>query len=530
MLTVVLDRPGDRPLELTPIAESCSWDSAAVGGFGSCSFTITGLRPRRDVPYLATVRLYYGTLQLWEGRVEDITFNVVDGQTTVKAFGLRRLLDFTSVHRVWSLRDLDWKAVTAWSGAVGDGSHTLSYQPAWTLQSGQFDTTDLTKVGIKVSGYTGSNSAGSLGQGNGMYVRAPSGITFLRVLCLYDASNSGGGATGYHIGSSSDGVTWTADAGAFLGSALSGQALSAALASGTYVRVGMWNADTAHSTTTSDYAIFRDVRMLGTSLVEDATGGFYGSTILRDLIGLIPGLAVGTIEDGNDFTIESIERRVRDAAASVVDEVAGFYAREWAVWENGRFDWITPNLDEPQFVFRIPDCVELELTGSLDALVGTSYVLYSDAATGNDAEASSAATSQRNPFVRTGSAKDDLTSVGFPMTANTSAQLAARIAAERGLYPPVTGRVVLPANAQVKDDTGTSVPAFSIRAGRNVYIPDLPRDEILNRGRDGQTLFHVVTCEADMGAGTVTLELEGQGRQLEVIQARLAAATKVLTG
>jgi len=70
---------------------------------------------------------------------------------------------------------------------------------------------------------------------------------------------------------------------------------------------------------------------------EDSAGGVYGGTVLRDLVALCPDLRVGTIEDGSDFTITALERFTRATIRSVVDEVAGYYGREWGVWEFGRF-------------------------------------------------------------------------------------------------------------------------------------------------------------------------------------------------
>jgi hypothetical protein len=527
MFTAVIDRPGDSFLELTPLTNSCRWDSAAVGGFGSCTFTVPGSRTARDLPYLGIVRLYYGTQQLWEGRIEDHTFNIGSDtiSTTVQAFGWKRALDFTVVQRIWSKRDINWREISVHPGGLDAGGNTLRRKPEnFTVTTGIIDPANLTKSGVEARGIDGSPVTNA-GYCNLAYYIAPVGLTIVRVMGTI--ANGGGSIQGI-LGSTADGTTWSTDYsnGTGIPAAFS-QALAAPA---TQIRCGIDVGAAAYTTASTDFSRFYDMRLLGTTLTEDAAGGFYGGTILRDLVALCPDLKIGIVEDGSDFTVQSIERAVHDPSTGVVQEVASYYAREWAVWEGGRFDWITPNLDEPQFVLNVADCTELELGGSLDTLVKRSYVLYNDAASGVESFATADATSQRNPFVRTGSTKDDITAPGFPMTANTATQLAARIAVERGGYPPITGRITIPATKLIKDENGQQVPAFAIRAGRNVYIPDLPRDEVLSQGRDGQTLFHVATAEADMTSMTVTLELEGQGRQMDVILARLAAATRTLTG
>jgi hypothetical protein len=297
---------------------------------------------------------------------------------------------------------------------------------------------------------------------------------------------------------------------------------------------GLIDAATIH--VAGDWIQFYDIRVLGTSLTEDfwstpSDGGFYGGTILRDLIALVPGLTIGTIENGSDFVIGAIDRAVRSAVASVVDEVAGYYTREWAVWEDGRFDWKTVNRDEAQWMIRVADLQSgSELTSSVDGLAKTVYVLYADATDQRDKEASSTSVDQRNPYVKQGKTKDALASPGFPMIPSTSAQLASRIAGDIGTYPPVQGRLVLPAMRTVQRANGPALPAFQIRGGENVLVSDFPKSDLFTQGQDGETQFHVISTEADLDSGLVTLEIEGQTRRSDVLLARLAAATRVFTG
>lgn len=523
MFTAKLSRPGGTTVEIAPVVETVQFDSAAVGGFGSCSFAVPGL-VRGHVAHLTVVQIFYGTVLLWEGRIEDITYQIATDQqqTQVQAFGWRRLLDFTSIRRVWSKRDIGWQE---WPGGIGAVIPAIVKNDV-AAQTGTYDPTDLTKVGFR---FAGNNVSLAFANGNAVYYKPPIGVAIVRLLAdaTLSGTNTGAGKMVLEIGDSLDGISFTGF-GSIKVSATVNQALRT---SAVGLIVWFYNEGAGAVTpTAADLGSLSNIRLLGTSLTEDVSGGFFGGTILNDLIALIPGLTAGVIEAGNDFTVQSIERSVRDTATNIVNEIASYYSREWAIWEAGRVDWKTPNLDEPQYIVTLSDCASLEITASVDTLTRTSYVLYTDASSGLDAEQSGASTSQKNPFVRTGTAKDDLQQPGIPMTSNTATQLAAVTAAANGSYPPVTGRIVLPARQLIANAHGPAVPAFQIRAGCNIYVPDLPRDQLLIGGRDGQTLFHVATCEVDMVANTVTLELEGQGRQMDVILARLAAVTRTITG
>ena len=531
MFTVLVDRPGSTAVELTPRADSVQFATAAVGGFGDASFSVDGIQTQL-LPYMATVRIMYGTQIVYEGRIEDrsVSIRKDDIATDLTCFGLQRLFSDNSVRRIWSLRNIDWGASVRPPGAsVGTGGSSMTRTDLLAVATGHFDRTDLSKAGVQVSG-TGQAVSSLLGEYGEFYL--PSGLTIAQVLFSFVLSGANTGVTGmwgFKEDMGSDGTVLAFDAASYQSSNASAGGSAAANTAG--IRLGMVNPQGVTVTpTAADIAQFYDIRVLGTSMTEDATGGYYGDTILRDLIALCPGLTAGVIESGSDFTIQAIERAIRGTCLSVVQEVASYYAREWAVWESGRFDWRTPNLDQAQWIVSLKDCDQLDIEGSLDTHTKTAYVLYTDAASGIDAEASAASTSQRNPFVKTGAVKDDLTSAGFPMTSNTSSQLASRVAASRGQFPPITGRVVIPAGRLLSNAVGSRLPAALIRAGTNVLIPELPKTDLLGAGRDGETLFHIVSTEVNMEEGTVTLELEGQGREIDVITARLAAATRVLTG
>ncbi len=56
-------------------------------------------------------------------------------------------------------------------------------------------------------------------------------------------------------------------------------------------------------------------------------------------------------------------------------------------------------------------------------------------------------------------------------------------------------------------------------------------DGALHGGQiDGQSLFHIVTTDVDLSERTVRLELGGSPRSADVLLARLAEATRIVTG
>jgi len=462
------------------------------------------------------VRFYHGSALLWEGQLEDrgIRFDATTRMTSVRAFGLRRKLDETSVRRIWSKRDLP-----GWL----DECYLTANPAAWRYAGGSYDAADLTKVGVRYQG-TGL-SAVLAGQSHNALWYAPEGLKIVRI--MFDFLLAG------NVGNYYGEVYEFLRGGSYA-------LLATVNANGSYSVAPVSHQDgftvgptspTGFTPVSTDIIQFYNMRVLGTALTEDAPGGFYGGTILRDLIALCPELTIGIIEDGSEFTIQAIERSVRDATAtSVVNEVAGYYTREWAVWEDGRFDWKTRNLDEPQWIAKLTDIDQLELDASTDDLARTVYVLYTDAASGLDAEASATATDQRNPYVRQAKTKDLIVTPGFPMTANTSAQLATVVAGDAGARPSVSGTCTLPADTLLSNAVGTAKPAALMRGGDNIVFPELPKTDVLLQGRDGETLFHIVDVELDVDANKITLTLEGQQRRTDVILARLAAATRVLTG
>jgi hypothetical protein len=524
-IRVVLDRPGRSPLDLTPLAETLRWATAAVGGFADAGFTLEGDR-RRDLTVLGMVRISIGSQLLWEGQVEDTILKLgEDGfRTEVSCYGLRRRLEQTSVKRIYVKRDLD-----SWVNPRGVGAGTqifpsgavsvLSADDDLSIhtKNGQLDPSDLTKYGLGFYCWNGIASGAGISQE--LLVAVGSGASVLL------GTIEPGDAAVYHgvVGSSSDGgVTWSS---ADVGTAT----FSATLNAGSdRIRAAVKNISGGAGTNVG-FNIY-NMRLLGAITSEDAAGGLYGGTILRDLVSLIPELTVGILDSGSDFLIDQLDRSNRDTALSVVEEVSGYYQREWGVWEDGRFDWTVHNLDEPQWLLALADLAGLELTSSIDSLVKNIYLSYVEVPTFLGKEATASSTDQRNPYVRNGKTKDAVINVPFAMTNVTSQQLATVLARLQGGYIPASGTVTLSPTSQITNVTGTRKPACMIRGGENIVISDLPKTDPFAQGRDGETLFHVAGCETNFEENKVTLTVESLDRRSDVLLARLAAATRSVGG
>lgn len=539
-LHVVVTLAG-KTFDIVPAEKSLSWTTLALGGFGSCSFNLGGWWTREKLPYLANVKVYWGDLPLWEGRVEDLRYSLsADGiETVVQCFGYQRLLDDVAVVRGWLKRDIPWREIGGGDGfSMGTGGIIKTTNLAKSV--GQYNPSDLTKSGIQVTGKGASVPANGF---DGYEFFAGNAAVFhsYAATLVVSGANTGISKMGFlELGSNNT----TPGGGTFYGT--SQQVYDIVVSSpsndpGNRIRMGMMNNSGGTLTPTStdivqlyNIAIIAARTATGVNFerTDDGgvTGAYFGGTILRDLITLVPGLAAGIIEDGSDFSMTSITSDVRRAARNVLNEVIGYYSREWGVWEDSRLDWKTPNLEEPQWILDIADLSGLQLDTTLDDLAVTEYVLYTDAVTDGPLEASAASTDQRNPFAKAGQRKDMLNSPSFAMTANTSAQLAARLAATRGQYPTVAGSISLPMMAMVDRVGGQQRPAAAIRAGENVLIPQLPKSDPFTQGRDGQTLFHIVSTSATAEDGTITLEVEGFTKTQDALMARLAAVTRNLTG
>jgi hypothetical protein len=527
-----LDRPGRSPLDLTPIAETLRWATAAVGGFADAGFALEGDR-RRDLSVLGMVRISIGAQLLWEGQVEDTVLRLSDtGFTTeVSCYGLRRRLEQTSVKRIWVKRDMSWTSILQGfpafllPGASINPQNQATSGGAGASGIGQYDVSDLTKFGLRFEFASGASLANN--QGIGMELILP-GVTLTALLFTYAGSgNEANSIIKGLVGASAGGASWAStDYNA------NGNYTLSLPASCDRVRVCQYWNHVLFTTTSIIDTDFYNLRFLGATTTEDGGGpGLYGGTILRDLISLVPELSVGVIDDGSDFLIDQMDRAVRDTALSVFEETSGYYPqREWGVWEDGRTDWTTRNLDEPQWLLTVQDLAALELTSSIDSLVKTVYLSYVEVPTFTSKEATAVSVDQRNPYVKSGKTKDAVVSVPFVMTSATSQQLATVLARLQGGYIPASGTVTVAPTTRLSDAVGTRKPACMIRAGENIVISDLPKTAPLDQGRDGETLFHVATCETSFEENKVTLTVESLDRRSDVLLARLAAATRSVGG
>jgi len=520
VFTVVARRPGGEPIEVTPEVETISFSTAALGGFGSCSFAVplTQATPSR-VPRLSDIQLMHGTKLLWEGRVEDHDVDHVARTLGLNCFGYRRLLDEKSLKRIWLLRSIGWQLVNTLAG-----SGSLTFDPdtwAWST-IGRFDDSDLTRSGVRFSAQTGASAGANDAHGAWFHSEAP-----MRRI-LFDHIKVGSDPIRVGVYDSPDGQVWTQRYSA-LPSNTDFTSADVALGTGTqFLRLAAWFDSGVGGANVA--AEIENVRILGATDSEDALGGLYPETILRDLIGQVPGLEEGVIENDTSFAIPQLSRVQRDFAVSVVNEVSGYYRRRWGVWEDRRFDWRSPSYDEAQWILRLAQLSECKVRTTTDGSASDYYVVYQNAATALPEEQSDVSTSRRNDFVRAGQRKDEILAAQVGMTAASALRLAERVSGDHGSVPASRGTVRLAALTLVDGLAGQARPACYIRAGENVLIPELPKDEFAIEGRDGQTLFHVVASSTDMRKAETTLELDGYQRSSEILMARISAATRVLTG
>lgn len=530
-LRIVVKPLSGQPREYTPLPNTLHWSTNSLGGFGSAAVQIAGER-LRDFPYLAEVQITYGTTVLWEGRIEDrgLRMSGPEWNTTVEMFGYWRILETTGVSRAWSIRSFDWTEVDSTYPFAVSCAKTLIYKPvAFKLTVGAFDKNDATRIGLEIRGIDGTTTRA--GEMNAAIYRLPPGITAVKLLFTATKAEITAGTVNIFVQDSVGGATWTSK---YCAGTAGAQTVTLS-AGATHVVIGtmITVADVINENLAQlAYGQIENIRLLCTSLNEDVTNGFYGGTLLTDLVGQLSGVTAGVIEAGSDFSLDEANYTPRQSAADICRSIGSYYTREYGVWDDKKLNWTTPDLNAAGYIVPTAELSDFDATWSTDKLARTVYIEYDEAGTGIKREASAVGTDQRNPFVKAGVAKDEVLSAGTPMSSTSATQLANKAIADHGAWVPVTGTAVLSLTRIVRHATLGPRPAFLIRSGDNITIPDLPKPDGISygAGRDGATLFHIVNTDIDPVRSTITLQLEGQLRRTEVLLARLAAKTKTVTG
>lgn len=530
-IEVTLNLPGGRKITLNPVMNTARWTTAAVGGFGSFSCQLPG-RPFNRNPYLATIRVTLGQRVLYEGRVEDIDYLPSDEATEILAFGMRRELDGNTVQGIWRRTEFDWRPVKL-GRQFSDGSSTpttIVNRTVFSVTTGTVDDSDQTKRGVRFG--RGADLVDGdatmmhfvLAEGSelielhGEFENTATSTTVEGVIAeiVYDHdtnSLTSINPTSQRTTSGSFGVNPGAGTNGLL------------LAAAAYATPLQQMAD-------EQYLLFYDMYALGVISEDVAGSGFYGGTLIRDILSNIPTLQAGTIDTGNEFVVGAYEAEFPTIASRLLDELTSLYSKELAVWEGGRVDWTEKDVTVPHWVVLKTDLEQgSRISGTLDQTVTKTVLLFRDATRGGDESLEEATGGgQRNPYSRLGLDKTEVLQAGFPMTPATASVLATKLNGLHADRPTVTGRVVLNAYTPIRRANGGPAPAWTIRAGENILIADLPKSEVFVAGLDGETLFHIVAADIDIARNTVTLELDGQTKRSDVLLARLAAATRVVTG
>jgi hypothetical protein len=535
-VSVVLDRGGQGPRDLTPLIDgnSLDWSSVVPGGFASCSFQLAGdfRRLLKQLPYLSIVRVIGDSGRvLFEGQIEDLAPTLSESTIGVRvsAYGLQNVLKETSARHTWMKRDMNWSVLPA--GVVSVGETVTS---SLGVNIGQFDATDLSKVGVQVL-YSGS---GTLANNSGAFAQydLPIGLSISRWIGMVAQVGTDSGTTKWTaIWQHLDGGSWSniatdSTGGAPFEFSLGLSGTENALRLGAYNHSGVTITPAANDTMS-----FYNMRFLGLITTEDDSsglgGGFYGGTLINSILGITNELNPGVIESGTDFLIDHLDASQRRTLYDLLTEVASYYSREWAVWEDATFNWTTPNLSQNEWIVPLNVLSALDLDASVQNSQEIAFVLYTDAATGLTAEQNAISTDRRNPYVLNGRFKSEQISMGA-MTSSTAAQLAGVILNDLGFGPvPAAGTISLPGDTIIQHAQGNAAKAWEIRAGDNVTIPELPLADVFTQDGRGECLFHIVSAEASGGDGTVTLSLDSYGsKRSDVLMARLAAVTQALGG
>lgn len=505
--------PDGRGIDLTRHVTNAQCTTAAVGGFGSATITLAGHWTPFHIPWLSGIEITYADLVLFHGQIEDIVVDLGDDgiATTLQAFGPGRALDLRTVRGSWIERGFsDFAAYASPSLAYVQLVAAPSSDGGWRVS------------GKNVTVPTGTtNTLWSINRGDA--------VRWQRVMATVDSRGSSN-KTGYMRlrksgNSTDDSFTGEGDA----------ELVSPDPAGCQYIDIG-WSVSVSSTFTDSDYVDFEDLRAYGIVLDDEdtATGstGIFGGRILADLAARV-GLTAGDIELGTDFAITQCDASERQTARDVLSQVVPFYQREYRVWENGRLDWVTPTYTDPDWALTLADLDSLTIETSIGERRLKTFVLYTNLALHSGwqrAESSAEATSERNPWNTTRTQADRLLTTDFGLTSSSAPALAAKYATVEDERAAASGRLSLSLDAPITRTDGQTLPAAAIRGGDDIAIIDLPQDDTLTTWRDGQTLFHVAATQINLTDRTINIDIEGQTRRTDVLLARLAAATRVITG
>lgn len=543
-VAVVLDRTpyGTGPLDLTSRIDgnNLTWSSVVPGGFASCNFQLVGdfRELVKQIPYLSILRIIGDSgAVLFEGQIEDLAPTLSESSVGMRvgAYGLQNVLKETSVRAIWSKRDTSWVQMSMPPGST-IGASLIADVTSFATNIGNYDPTDPTKSGVQVAsvgGVTVANLAGQVAE----YV-FPAGLSGLSLKGTLTVAGAESASTKWQVvWFALEGGAWGLKSSSILGGT---NTFTITLSNATALRIGVRQASGAGvALSQGDLAQFSDMRILGVSgtTTEDASGGFYGDTLITSLLGAINasnsiGIGAGVIESGSDFKIDHLDASVRRQAYDILTEITSYYTREWAIWEDGLLDWTTPNLAKTGWVIPLSALTGLDLDASTQNSSHGVLILYTDAASGLTAEQSAVSSDRRNPYVLNGRVKDQLASPGFAMTSSTAQALATKVLNDIGFGPvPAAGTIRLAGETLVQHAQGNAVKAWELRAGDNVTIPELPLADVFTQDGRGECLFHIVSAEANASTGEVTLSLDSYGsKRSDVLLARLAAVTHALGG
>ena len=507
--------------------ESFDSNITANGGFADATIVLSG-DWRRSVPHGRYVRAHADVGVIWEGIVEDVSWDSSD-RTTVLCTGHQRLFDWASGLLPYQIREFAWEQPSlGTAGAFISGAATFNYQPDYLAgySLGGFDSTDPTRQGIRFRGHGQAYGAST---GVGVTTRLPSALAeagTVKGYTTFTGANVGSGVANMSlwVGVSSDGTTWTATQYTTTGE------ISVSAPAGTrHIRIG-WRAGTSGVTPVAGDSIAVEfLRLVGTTVAEDDTAttnneGFYAQTLLRDL--LVRGgnlISYGIKEDLRDFTISRIGSWSRVPLRNYLEQIFLFYDGSWGVFEDRTLRY-TPDLGAQIVTIDMQEVISHNLRRSMDVAAKTVYLRYTDAVTGQEAEVS--ANVDYDAFNLLPFPRSIVIDAPSPMTANTAARLAllaSRRASQIPLYGPITVPAFSPAHTS---GSANLVPLCLARPGWRVNLVNQP--EFGDATPDNT--HKIIETNFSLSDMTVTLTVGRYTDSLDVLMARVAAVTQAITG
>lgn len=530
-LTITIRNPSNfNSLSLASNAEQVQISTTAPGGFGTFTFQMSEAAVRAQTfPlqqfYACDVIVTDISAQtLFEGILTDVKLHSDDNYAyySVECSGWKLLLNEPYRNVVidrnpsWQQMPISWNASVVRPGVI-------------PLTIGQVSASDSTKIGWRCD--VPSGTAVSNNWRNGVIAYWTPGTRLLRCKFDYDVDMNRAATFGVEIYCVDDngGINFLSTVLAVSLVGTGSMDVDLSLFSSITSGIMMDFACSAAGTTSANmWAQLTNFRFLSTRNIPSGTSvnePVYGHEVISDIVSKSQLLSdYSSIEQDTSYAIQQFTYPISDTQSNALDQIAAYFNRYWAVWENKKMSWSSWHATTADWVVSRDSGAQVDIDPSIVDAANVVRVQYTDAggvqqeATVNDAR-------QDNVYTLVGRTKTGIANLGIVSTATAATQVGSVYFPDHS-YEIVGGTITLPAQARCFSQTyGTLLPAYRIRAGETVRLRDgsSGRSIFDTSSWNRATYFRITATDLDWENQTIKLTLDNSQASLDQLTARIVA-------